>query len=399
MVLTTTRRPRNRKAQIAGAAAEKFHGLGYHQVGIDDVAAAVGITGGAIYRHFHNKRDLLVQTVFGGLDALEAAMIPPADLDRTLRALSGLTLDDRTLGVLLNREARHLAEPERSEFRRRGRAVAAHLAQRVLKVRTELAEEDAEFLVACVLAVLASPSYHRAALPKARFVDLLAGLATAAVSAGTVLVGSGRRRPPGPSPGEESAFTSARTSRREQLVTAAARLFHQRGYPAVSMEDIGHATGMAGPSIYRHFASKADLLAAGLYRGNEWLQLGMSRALATAMTPDEALRGLVASYVRSNLEHPELFGVLLTESIHLPDQERHTLRRIQHEYVSEWVRLLLDLRPDLTESEGRVVTHAALGIVHDCARSRRWRARPGLASDVEGVALEVLLSGSRSGSH
>lgn len=139
-----------------------------------------------------------------------------------------------------------------------------------------------------------------------------------------------------------------------------------------------------------------DLLAAGLYRGNEWLQLGMSRALATATTPDEALRGLVASYVGSNLEHTVLFGVLLTESIHLPDQERHTLRRIQHDYVSEWVRLVLNLRPDLTEPEGRVVTQAALGIVHDCARSPRLRGRPGLAADLVGIGLEVLL---RSGSH
>jgi AcrR family transcriptional regulator len=199
--------------------------------------------------------------------------------------------------------------------------------------------------------------------------------------------------PPGPqrsfAPGE--GFSRARISRREQLVTAAATLFHQRGYPAVTMEDIGNAAGISGPSVYRHFDSKTDLLVDGLYRGNEWLQLGMARALASATTPNEALRGLVASYVGSNLEHTELFGVLLTESIHLPDQERHRLRRIQHDYVSEWVRLLRALRPDLTEPEGRVVTQAALGIVHDCARSPRWRTRPGLAADLVGIGLEMLL--------
>ncbi|HEY3240484.1 MAG TPA: TetR family transcriptional regulator [Acidimicrobiia bacterium] len=392
----TTRRPRNRKAQISGAAAGLFHRVGYHQVGIDDVAAAVGITGGAIYRHFRSKHDLLAHTVFGGLDVLEAAISAPTHLDRTARALAGLALDDRTLGVLLNREARHLSEPERSEFRRRCRALAVRLGGRVRAARPELSEPDAEFLVACALAVLASPSYHRASVPRGRFEDLMAGLAIAVLSAATVPRPAGPSGPPRHvSPGEETGFFSARTSRREQLVTAAATLFHQRGYPAVTMEDIGTAAGIAGPSIYRHFASKADLLVAGLHRGNEWLQLGMSRALSTATSPHEALQGLVASYVESNLEHTELFGVLLTESIHLPDQERHQLRRIQHDYVSEWVRLLVALRPELTEPEGRVVTQAVLGIVHDCARSRHCRARPGLAGDLVGVGLEALL---RSGS-
>lgn len=410
MVLaTSTRRPRNRKSQIAAAAAELFHEVGYHRVGMDDVATAVGITGGAIYRHFRNKQALLIDTVFDGIDRVEAATAPDAGghpdpargLEPALRSLAALTLDHRALGVLLNREARHLAEPERSEFRRRCRSVSARLGTGLRSVRPELSEADAGFLVACALAVLASPSYHRTSLPRVRFEDLLVGWAAAVLATRAVSPPSGSRKRTGQglsrlslSP-EEPGFSGARTSRREQLVTAAARLFHQRGYPAVTMEDIGHAAGIAGPSVYRHFRSKADLLVAGLYRGNEWLQLGMSRALATATTPHDALRGLVASYVGSNLEHTELFGVLLTESIHLPDEERHTLRRIQHDYVSEWVRLLLALRQDLTEPEGRAVTQAVLGIVHDCARSQRRRAREDLERDLVDVSLELLL---RSGS-
>ena len=56
-------RPKNRKAQIAAAAAEAFSERGYHAVGIDEIAAKVGISGPALYRHFPTKYALFVYTV------------------------------------------------------------------------------------------------------------------------------------------------------------------------------------------------------------------------------------------------------------------------------------------------------------------------------------------------
>ena len=49
----------------------------------------------------------------------------------------------------------------------------------------------------------------------------------------------------------------ARTgTRREEILDAAARLFAERGYHGVSIDDIGAAVGMSGPGFYRHFAGK-----------------------------------------------------------------------------------------------------------------------------------------------
>lgn len=257
--------------------------------------------------------------------------------------------------------------------------------------RSGLSPEDAGFLVACALAVFASTSYHRANPP--RFENRLYRLgASALFPAAPPPWAAGE----GPVDEAHRPFAGSRASRREMLVMAAAQLFSERGYPAVSMDDIGEAVGIAGPSVYRHFPSKADLLAAGLHREAEWLQLGMSRALAAAATERHALELLVASYVNESLEHPELFSVLLTESIHLRDEASHVLRRIQHDYVFEWVRLLRAVRPQLSEAEGRVVVQAVLGIVHDCARHPRWSGRPNLRAQLASVGVEVLLSGSRS---
>ena len=51
------RRPRDRKQQILAAAGELFREHGYHNVSVAQVAAAVGITAPALYRHFKNKPD------------------------------------------------------------------------------------------------------------------------------------------------------------------------------------------------------------------------------------------------------------------------------------------------------------------------------------------------------
>ena len=49
-----------RKTEILEAALDLFHRKGFHQVGIDEIGAAVGVTGPAIYSHFPGKTALLV---------------------------------------------------------------------------------------------------------------------------------------------------------------------------------------------------------------------------------------------------------------------------------------------------------------------------------------------------
>src|SRR5262249_50151801 len=48
--------------------------------------------------------------------------------------------------------------------------------------------------------------------------------------------------------------------RAEQIRMAALELFADRGYPATTMEEIGRTAGIRGPSIYRHYGSKQQLL-------------------------------------------------------------------------------------------------------------------------------------------
>src|SRR5574337_1000953 len=57
------RRPKDRKAQITRAAAVAFSAEGYHAASMDAIAAKVGISAPALYRHYPSKYDMFAAAV------------------------------------------------------------------------------------------------------------------------------------------------------------------------------------------------------------------------------------------------------------------------------------------------------------------------------------------------
>jgi AcrR family transcriptional regulator len=254
--------------------------------------------------------------------------------------------------------------------------------------RPELTPEDAELLCWAALSVFGSISVHHLSVPRKRFERLLSGLAT------SVFGYAGLPAPEPASNGAGSWRATGAASRREELLSAATRLFRERGYRAVSMEDIGASAGIAGPSIYRHFASKADILVAAGYRMADRLAVDASRALREAVDPADALDRLVASYVDTVLSSGNLMAVFASESINLAERDARELLRVQRDYVSEWVKLLVETAPALGEREARITVHAALTIINDLARTPRIAARPGIAPELVALAGDVLRAGA-----
>ena len=370
------RRPRDRKAQIAAAAAGLFRDLGYHRVSVVDIAGAVGITGRAIYRHFDTKQDLLTQIIFDGLDRVDAGCGAAATSHEVAIALASVAIEQRHLGVLVQRETRNLAPADQERVTRRVDVIAERVADLVQVDRPELRRDEAMFLARCALSVIASPSHHHVAIAGPAAERVVVAMANATMGAPVR---------PGGGPLPEHAVVE-RASRREAVLAAAIELFGRRGFGAVRMEDVGAAAGITGPSIYEHFTGKADLLMAALTRGAEWLQLGLAESLVPRDPPAVALERVVRSYLTFTMEHRDLMRVFLREAINLPDAERSALRRVQHEYVAEWARLVAAARPDLTDGEAWFVTHGGVAVVNETVEA----AGP---FDLVGVALAVLLGG------
>jgi AcrR family transcriptional regulator len=383
------RRPRNRKAQLADAAAELFRRHGYHQVSVNDIAQAEGVTGPAVYRHFRGKQDILAHVLLSGMDtfglvtegALATPGTPDEQLSARLRAVAELAVDRREITALWRWEGRHLAEADRTKIRHRGGELMAQWAIALRDARPDLSQDDAELLCWATLSVYGSLSDHHTSPPRRRFEDLMTTLATAVTS----------WRPPSTVPAPPPPPPTAPGTRREELLTAAISLFRERGYAAVSMEDIGARAGMAGPSIYRHFPGKAAILVAAGYRMAD--QLGATAAHAMTLPPGEALRYLATSYVETVLRSDNLMATFANELRNLPERDRKDLVRVQRHYVGHWYRLLRTVAPELQEPDAKVVVHVALTIVNDLARTPRLLRRPGIAAELTALAVTVLDAG------
>ncbi|WP_329204686.1 TetR/AcrR family transcriptional regulator [Streptomyces sp. NBC_00683] len=384
-----TRRPRNRRALILAAAMDRFRETGYQATGMEDIASAVGITAGGLYRHFRGKQELLGVALLDSTEQLLDVMEESDDLASLTRAVASFSLDHRSYPVVWDRETRHLSALHQDDVRQRHAQIAAALGTALRAARPDVAPQNISLLGWATVAVLASPSYHRTELPRRRYEELLRKLAEAVCRT--------ELSSPAPPAGGSSAGTASRpglspASRREALLAAAVPLFAERGFQSVSMEDIGAVVGISRLSVYHQFPEgKGDLLAAVLHRASEAKWATLVRDLAESGTPREALERLLRSHAQSTvLDNGTGALLLVSELAHFPTAAQEAMHRSQVDYVAEWVALLRACRPDLDQAEARVTVHAALTVINLLPRRPENTARPDATSALVELGLAVL---------
>jgi AcrR family transcriptional regulator len=360
-------------------AADQFRHAGYHNVGINEIADALGLTGPALYRHFRTKQELLGAAVEEAIDHVANAYAQPYDeLPDLLDAAAAAFLERRYAGVLWQREAVHLPRPLRFELQTRGNRALDPLRALISGARPDLSSADVELLVSVCQMIFASVGYHPVKLDAEHVRPRLVEAAMAVCHARALPVR-------GTSPHRSAPMPHGRllpTSRRETVRVVATRLFAERGYQAVSMDDIGAAAGVAGPSLYRHFPSKSAILIAELTRFLEALMFDVSAALELAESAEQALELLVESLVRITIQHGVAMGALLNEMVNVPAEERRALHRMQADYVAEWVSLLVTCRRDLDAAEAHILVNATQTVFGLLSRARRFRQRPEIRGEL-----------------
>ncbi|WP_235490147.1 TetR/AcrR family transcriptional regulator, partial [Frankia sp. AvcI1] len=156
----------------------------------------------------------------------------------------------------------------------------------------------------------------------------------------------------------------ARSGRRDDLLQAAARLFAERGFRGVGIEQIGAAVGIRGPGIYRHFASKDAMLTELLVGISQHLLHGAQTVLSADPSAADALDRLVRRHVEFAVGNPDLIVIHDRDLHSLPAPDEHEVRRLQRAYVELWVGVLRRLRPELTAPAARVRAHAIFGLIN-----------------------------------
>src|SRR6202453_4788360 len=155
-----------------------------------------------------------------------------------------------------------------------------------------------------------------------------------------------------------------KSDRRLQLLSAAERLFAERGFLAVRLEDIGAAAGVSGPAIYRHFPNKESMLVELLVGISARLLAGARDVTAHNSDAAVALDGLIDFHLDFALGEPDLIRSQDRDLAHLPAAAERQVRTAQRQYVEVWGGVLRELNPELAEADARLTAHAVFGLLN-----------------------------------
>src|ERR1700681_62230 len=110
--------------------------------------------------------------------------------------------------------------------------------------------------------------------------------------------------------GQNTAGSQARRGEsRSAIIDAAERLFLERGFGSVSMDDLAEAAGVARRTLYNQFASKEEIFREMLLRVSGQLERAFPPGIETQGDVEEVLR-LIARMILKLHKNPGYLGFL-----------------------------------------------------------------------------------------
>jgi AcrR family transcriptional regulator len=182
----------SRREQILRAAAQLFAERGSRSVGVDDVGAAVGVTGPAIYRHFASKDAMLAEMLegisrhllAGGQERVAAAGPDPAAQLRALIAFQvDFALDNPALITVQDRDLGSLAADDAARVRRLQRRYVEVWVDVLARLRPAEGTAGSRARAHAVFGLVNSTPHSAGRLPRPEMAALLAVMAEAAATA------------------------------------------------------------------------------------------------------------------------------------------------------------------------------------------------------------------------
>lgn len=167
------RRKAERREQLVAAAAALFAERGFASVRLEDLGAAVGVSGPAVYRHFSNKEAVLVELLVGIsqylLDGGRTVSNEHEPGEIALRSLIEFHLDFAIASPALiriqDRDLMNLPDAARRKVRRMQREYVELWVSMLCSTDPESTEADARTKAHAVFGLINSTPYSAGKVP------------------------------------------------------------------------------------------------------------------------------------------------------------------------------------------------------------------------------------------
>lgn len=179
----------DRRSQLLAAAEQLIAERGFPAVRLEDIGAAAGISGPAIYRHFPNKESLLVELLVGVstrlLDGAQSVVAESADAAAALEGLIEFHLDfaltEPNLIRIQDRDLASLPITAQRQVRRAQRRYVETWVKTLRAVEPGLEEDDARLMAHAAFGLLNSTPHSVRSADRSRSRELLRAMTAAAL--------------------------------------------------------------------------------------------------------------------------------------------------------------------------------------------------------------------------
>ncbi|MBF0671364.1 MAG: TetR/AcrR family transcriptional regulator [Salinibacterium sp.] len=380
------------RTRLRLVAAGVFAKRGYNDASVEEVCSEAGVDAETFSAHYEDKYALFKDVVLANAREMVRATdgIETNDprqarsvITRIIENATRVAIATRATGGFYRSEHRYLRREDARELSGLIGELHRRVRQPLMLHRPKLTEDDATLMAAAAFSVIASITIHATSLPAPKVQTLLT------VTAMRMLDSE-------PSPAQVHMDQPATrptwhddTSRDGQLLKAAVDLCFQRGYHAVTIDEVATAAGVDVEWARQH-TSLSDILTRGCLSGHKALEIDLNYALESSVSARDTLLGLCRAYVRHYMVDYKLMTVYLADARNFDDGNHGTMLALQDYSVNLCTKAMQDARPELSHTEATFLVFAAMSLVSDLARMLRWKNDDATTSRIEKFACMVM---------
>jgi TetR/AcrR family transcriptional regulator, cholesterol catabolism regulator len=192
-----------------------------------------------------------------------------------------------------------------------------------------------------------------------------------------------------------------RRDRRQEVIEAAVRVFHQKGYASASIQDVAAEVGVLKGSLYHYIDSKEDLLARIFEDSAGHFTTMLDEASGLDAPPVERLRSFAYACSLWYLQNIERVAIYATEWKHLTGKRRKTVMGIRADYEKRLAGLIVEVKeageaaPDLDVDFATYYIFGALNGLPAWYRRRGADPAEKIAEAYAGLIVATVLGGGR----
>lgn len=118
----------------------------------------------------------------------------------------------------------------------------------------------------------------------------------------------------------------------DEILAAAAKLFAERGFRAVTIDDIGSSLDYTKSVVYYYFKSKNEILWQIFIRIYDSYFEGITAIRARNLPPAEAMAAIIRKHALNVMEKREWTAIYFREESELTDQQRREIAKKKRQY-------------------------------------------------------------------